>query len=302
MKIIHLVIGKGNPDRPNGVNRVAYNSAKYQKLAGHDVSIWGITATPNGETYEHNYSLRLFQNKSKLRRFSLDPALKQAIKELSEPTVFHFQGVFIPEFYAVARLLKKYGHRWVVAPHGAYIDTSMKHNALVKKIFLRFFDRYILQNALALHAAAPGVNDAIKSYAPNLREVIIPYGQNFEDLKFTPTPIERPHRPVFSYCGRFARAHKGLDIMIDAFALYKQKGGTGVLWMIGNGPDEDFIRERVAQHNLQESVLFLGPMYGEEKANRHHWADIFVHTSRWDVLPLSVLEAAGIGTPLLVTV
>jgi hypothetical protein len=45
-KIIHLVLGKANPDRMNGVNKVAHNQAIALFELGCDVEIWGITKTP----------------------------------------------------------------------------------------------------------------------------------------------------------------------------------------------------------------------------------------------------------------
>ena len=46
MKIIHLVLGKANPNRMNGVNKVAHYHAEYLHKLGHEVEIWGLTSTP----------------------------------------------------------------------------------------------------------------------------------------------------------------------------------------------------------------------------------------------------------------
>ena len=43
MKILHFILGKANPDRANGVNQVIYGLAKYQRLAGHEVFVIGIS-------------------------------------------------------------------------------------------------------------------------------------------------------------------------------------------------------------------------------------------------------------------
>ena len=45
MKILHFILGKANPDRANGVNQVIYGLAKYQRLAGHEVFVIGISQT-----------------------------------------------------------------------------------------------------------------------------------------------------------------------------------------------------------------------------------------------------------------
>ena len=45
MKIIHAVLGKANPDRMNGVNKVAHQLAKTQQGMGHEVTVWGIASS-----------------------------------------------------------------------------------------------------------------------------------------------------------------------------------------------------------------------------------------------------------------
>ena len=43
MEIIHIVLGKANPDRMNGVNKVVYQLATKQADFGEKVAVWGIT-------------------------------------------------------------------------------------------------------------------------------------------------------------------------------------------------------------------------------------------------------------------
>ena len=46
MEIIHLVLGKANPLRMNGVNKVVHELAEQQCASGLKASVWGITAQP----------------------------------------------------------------------------------------------------------------------------------------------------------------------------------------------------------------------------------------------------------------
>ena len=62
MKIIHIVLGRANPNRMNGVNRVAHNLATAQVNKGSDVSVWGITASANlpDDELERSYKTKWF--------------------------------------------------------------------------------------------------------------------------------------------------------------------------------------------------------------------------------------------------
>ena len=68
MEIIHLILGKANPDRMNGVNRAVHHLATSQAQNGMHVSVWGITPTPDSAYPDGRlYTTRLFRSrKSKL--------------------------------------------------------------------------------------------------------------------------------------------------------------------------------------------------------------------------------------------
>ena len=52
---------------------------------------------------------------------------------------------------------------------------------------------------------------------------------------------------------------------------------------------------------LRDCVEVRGPELGPQKEASFRWADVFVHTSRFEGHPLSVLEALARGLPCLLT-
>src|SRR6201996_597142 len=77
MEVIHLILGKANPDRMNGVNKVVHEMATNQVVNDYPVQVWGITAQPNHDYPDRIFPTRLFQ--SCRNPFRVDPALKQAL-------------------------------------------------------------------------------------------------------------------------------------------------------------------------------------------------------------------------------
>jgi len=63
------------------------------------------------------------------------------------------------------------------------------------------------------------------------------------------------------------------------------------VYMIGDGPLMDAVRDRVQQLGLQKSIVLLGAMAQEETWRYLNIADIFMQPSRYEGLSLALLEA-----------
>src|ERR1700759_820319 len=100
MEIIHVVLGKANPSRMNGVNKVVHELATRQQQMGERVTLWGITRFPKHDYPGRVYATRLFR--AYRNPFRLDRALKEALAEKRRDTVFHLHGGFIPAFFSLA--------------------------------------------------------------------------------------------------------------------------------------------------------------------------------------------------------
>lgn len=62
MKIIHLVLGKANPNRMNGVNKLVHEMADMQATLGYNVSLWGITPELKHDYPDRHFNTILFQS------------------------------------------------------------------------------------------------------------------------------------------------------------------------------------------------------------------------------------------------
>ncbi len=300
MKIIHILKGKADPNTLNGVNKVVHHLATEQLRLNHDVEVWGITANPDIIRHQHDYPLFLFS--ATKNRFFINNKLKAKINSLPKTTIAHLHSVFLPELYAVGMALKKALIPFVLTPHGGYSPQSRKKNRLVKSLYMALFEKRLLDKAHKLHAIGLSEVKDLLIIAPSKSIILIPNGQDFEEVKFTLTETIVPaERPLFGFCGRLAKNHKGLDLLIKGFAKYKQTGGKGELWLIGDGPDKFFLKKLAKKKNVAECVKFLGKMFGDTKLSHFSKMDIFVHTSRWDGIPMAVLEAAALNKPLLLS-
>jgi glycosyltransferase involved in cell wall biosynthesis len=283
----------------NGVNRVVHNQAEYLHRMGVSVEIWGITDTPNDPVTEREVKTRLFPAQPLFR--GLHPSLMKALVQLPKNTVVHIHGAFIHEFYMASRLLKELNIPYIYTPHGAFNEVALRKNKLIKKLYVMLYEKRMLKDAQKIQFLGQSEFDHISNLVNLSNKVIIPNGQNFEELTFDFEPVQRQVSPVFGFCGRLDIYYKGLDVLIDGFAHYVHNGGRGELWLIGDSPERYKLEQQVKNLHIEPRVKFLGAMYGTEKLNRISNMDVFCHPSRSEGSPTAVLEAGALNRPLIVT-
>ncbi|MFK7946968.1 MAG: glycosyltransferase family 4 protein [Saprospiraceae bacterium] len=298
MKIIHLVLGKANPERMNGVNKVAHNLVTTQTNLGYDVTLWGITENLVHNYPPRNYKTVLFQAIDS--RLKVHHSIEEAIKALPKDTVFHIHGSFIKEFYVISKLLKKANIPYVYTSHGSLGPAAMQQNALVKKYYFIFLERMILRNAKAVHLLGNTEVKNVKRLMPKASNTIkIPNGQNLSEIPHIQVDKTNRIMPIFGFLGRLDKNHKGLDLLLDGFAIYIKNGGTGTIEFVGNGPDMDFLKSKGETLGIADKLIFHGAKYGDEKFDYLAHFDVFLHTSRMEGFPTAVLEAAAMSLPCL---
>ena len=128
------------------------------------------------------------------------------------------------------------------------------------------------------------------------------------DNKFTPTVIYNPltlkqgtpsngTSKRFLTIGRFTPLHKGIDLLIEAFNLFSQKNQEWNLDIVGEGTEESSFRKLISQYKLEDRVT-IHPFTNsieEYYAN----AQIYVLSSRWEGMPLVLVEAMAHGLPIV---
>src|SRR5690606_13949911 len=80
-------------------------------------------------------------------------------------------------------------------------------------------------------------------------------------------------------------------------ALASLKSMDWHLDLIGDGPRRPHIMSRVRELGLHKRITFLGEVANVPRLLSEY--SIFVLTSRWEGLPISVLEAISVGLPVV---
>jgi glycosyltransferase involved in cell wall biosynthesis len=302
MKIIHLVLGKANPERMNGVNKVVNQMAIQQKKQGYDVSVWGFTNDLAHNYPDRNFETLLFQAYKNL--FYVGKDFIKALASLNpSETVFHLHGGFIPTWFTVSKFLKQSGFRFIFTPHGSYNIIARKKNAFRKNMYFRFFEKPLLKKADYIHCLGASEIDGLHSIFPNTKSQLIPYGfESKTDSTSDTHALTHKNQFIVGFCGRLDIYTKGLDIAVEGFFHFLEKNPcSGTFWIIGDSLEKAFLELKVAKMGLQSQVKFFGSVFGEEKEKLLRQMTVFLHPSRNEGLPTAVLEACSLGIPSIVS-
>lgn len=126
---------------------------------------------------------------------------------------------------------------------------------------------------------------------------VLPHGTDFHEHRL---PKENG-KGIVLYAGRLVDT-KGVEVLLAALVQLRTRLPGAVLWIAGNGPCESDLRATAGALGLGESVLFLGHCSRDRLIELHQQVDVLAAPALWpEPLPLTVLEAMALGTPVVAT-
>jgi len=105
-----------------------------------------------------------------------------------------------------------------------------------------------------------------------------------------------------AYLGRL-NGDKGELESVEAVRLLRAEGAFRDLELsiAGSGPLRPALEELIARHGLQNCVLLLGAIHGEDKARFLRESDVLLLPTYHEGMPYTILESLAAGTPVVTT-
>jgi glycosyltransferase involved in cell wall biosynthesis len=276
--------------------------ARGQIAAGHQVGIF-CDSTTGGERADN--ALRIIEPDLALglRRVAMtrNPSLvdwrafqaMRAFRRDANPDIIHGHGSKGGVYARSPAFLEK---RWPVrcyTPHGGsfnYFPGTLTHKIymVAERILARRTSIFLMESVFIAARARAAIG---KTNVP-LRVV----HNGITDAEFEPVPTGHETCDVL-YLGEL-RFAKGIDTLLDAVTAVAREGLRIRLLIVGSGPDEMLLRERVQKLGLCEQVTWEppGPIRSALARSR-----LMVVPSRAESLPYVILEAAAAREPLVST-
>jgi len=300
-------VGGVSDANTSDVDRTVAGLVTHLGSHGAQAEVWHLSPSNERVSEQRAGSVRVVELPAYRRARGACAGLPASTREFirercSQTDVLHLHSVFIPDNVSVAKLA---GLPYVISPHGGYSPEVLHgRNRLAKAAWLRIRERDYVRNASLLHAVSRRELDQLRAMFDATSLAFIPNGIEvpMADASGPDTAQLSTKRIVF--LGRLAVDHKGLDLLIEGYARLVRDRGPKCQLVIA-GPDFRSGRgklEALAASLLPDrGVQFVGAMFGDEKEILLRSAWVFVHTSRWEGMPVAVLEALGAGCPVLLT-
>jgi glycosyltransferase involved in cell wall biosynthesis len=235
-------------------------------------------------------------------------ALRHAVKRRlpgSDLVVSHFAP------YAFPVLDRIHSHPVVVHFHGSWARESQVQGAgplafIAKRTLEQLVYRGGTRFVVLTNAVAQLLQRDFKVPSELIR--VVPGGVDIERFQVAISRTEARcalqlplDRPTILTASRLVRA-KGIEPLIDAVALMRERIPDVLLVIVGTGPLEEQLRQNVRARGLADTVRFTGFLDGDNLLHAYRAADLFVVPSvGFEGFGLVVIEALACGTPAMVT-
>ena len=293
MKIVFLY---GNMQR-GGAQRVISCLAAYCAQMGDEVTI--LTLDGDGSGYELDPSIRALgldvagdsANKlDSVRRFLATERKLWAWMKAEKPdVVLAFSRKLTMQLLAVPYGDKACSVICSERANPSFVEEKKMEAWLEKKALTRV-DGFIFQT-----------QRVSRLFPEKLQKIgaVIHNGLFSEDIPEENTAFaDRDHKAICAV-GRLDNDQKAYDVMLDAFALFREKHPEHMLHIYGSGGSEAAIQAQAAALGLTDSVILHGNLphvIGEIKD-----MGMFVMTSRFEGMPNALIEAMACGLPCVCT-
>lgn len=136
---------------------------------------------------------------------------------------------------------------------------------------------------------------AIHEYSPKTEVLVIPngvYHKDFSAFKNT--------EPYILFLGRLDWRQKGLDLLVESYALIKDRVKQK-LYIAGHGSNKevDYLRNLIHVNGLDDRIILKGQVDGDGKQALLANADFVAIPSRYEGMSLVALEAFAFKKPVV---
>lgn len=231
-----------------------------------------------------------------LAKLGRSRGMSQKLGELGSD-VIHAHGLWMmPSVYA-ARVAKKTGQPFVLAPRGMLGADALRFSATAKRLFWAFWQQRAVAQVSCFHATAESELEDIRAFGLSAPVAIIPNGVDLPNRTYI---AKTTRAPFVLSLGRL-HPKKGLECLISAFSRVATEFPDWRLRIVGmdEGGHSDVLRRAISVAGLEDRVRLEAPVFGQGKFDLMARASLFVLPSLHENFAVTVAESLAVETPVI---
>ncbi len=314
MKILHVIATVA--PRYGGPSAALPVMCKALAARGHHVEVFttnvdgpGTLPVPLGVPVTNDGFSTTYYPALWPRLYGTSPQLAGALhSRVREFDVVHIHSLYLFHTAVAAFCCRRRGVPYVIRPHGTLDAYHRARHHVRKALYEWLIERRNLDRAAGIHYTSLAEQQQAEAYGVTAPGFVVPLGVDVDAFRRRVDPEvlfarhpELRNRRLVTFVGRLA-AKKGVDILIDAFALLVDQ--PDVHLVIAGSDDEGLggrLAGQVRRLGLRSRVTFTGFVGGEAKMVLLQRSSVFVLPSADESFAVSVVEAMAAGVPVVVT-
>lgn len=207
--------------------------------------------------------------------------------------------MFQKQVFTTALLSTFFKKKIIWSPRGELSNAALGDSS-VKRLYLKLV-RLMFARTVIFHATSEEERRLIQNhFGEDVKVIVIP---NYLELpEVQERHISAP--PYLLYLGRIAPI-KALDLLVDGLAKSRLFCESNFVFKIAGGVESQFeeykrfLDDKIHSYNLEERIIFLGPVHGEQKYQLLADSYVMLLVSHSENFGNVVIEALSQGTPVI---
>jgi glycosyltransferase involved in cell wall biosynthesis len=288
----------------SGISTVIVHLSAALARRGHHVEVWQLSAWSPHTSVDQ----RAYLEAAGVTQIPLPTDLPlwrrgRVVASLADERavdLVHLHGAFNMTNTAVSRAIRR---PYVFSPHSGYDPVSLRRSRNAKQLYRLLFERTMLKRAALLVALTDVELAQLRDVGATGPCDVIPNGvvappPDVDDGVFRRELEIVSDTPLAVFVGRLDVYRKGLDVLARGI-------GEAPAWHLALvGPrfrDVGDLEAMITKFGATKRVHFVGERHGRELQEALAGCDLFALMSRWEGLPMALLEALSFARPAVVS-
>jgi len=199
---------------------------------------------------------------------------------------------------------KIYQKKFIFEIQGDIFDYPSKNGSRVHSVFVKFFSKFLAKRADYIRIVSPFLYEPLdKLNIDRIKIFLVPPRCDSNLFNYENIESNKPKELTNSkynllFVGNLIYA-KGVDILLEAFALIEKEYSDVSLSYVGEGEEKQKLLNRAKDLGIEKKVIFFGRLEYQAIPVMMHYSDVLILPSREEGVGRVILEAMAMRLPVV---